>query len=200
MSALVVADRILTSGKYKSVLSLIKGFRNGAVYGAKIRLPHALVITFLFGQGPLVKKLRLILQATYTHSKNLASFVLTYKALLLLLRQVETSQKTYHSFIAAFIGGYVIWGKFNKINEQINLYLLSRILYGLAKLAVDKGYIIKPSGDVFPWFAALVWGTVLWLFEHHRAVLQTSLRSSMTYLYHDSNVWHSLRDFLLYNR
>jgi len=83
---------------------------------------------------------------------------------------------------------------------QINLYLLSRILYGLAKLAVDKGYIIKPSGDVFPWFAALVWGTVLWLFEHHRAVLQTSLRSSMTYLYHDSNVWHSLRDFLLYNR
>ena len=69
----------------------------------------------------LVKKLRLILQATYTHSKNLAGFVLTYKALLLLLQQVESSQKTYHSFIAAFIGGYVIWGKFNKINEQVRL-------------------------------------------------------------------------------
>lgn len=29
-------------------LSVIKGFRNGLVYGAKIRLPHAAVMTFLF--------------------------------------------------------------------------------------------------------------------------------------------------------
>lgn len=33
-------------------LRLIKGFRGGVVYGAKIRLPHALVMSFLFGEGP----------------------------------------------------------------------------------------------------------------------------------------------------
>lgn len=30
------------------ILSVVKGFRNGLVYGAKIRLPHAAVMTFLF--------------------------------------------------------------------------------------------------------------------------------------------------------
>jgi len=83
---------------------------------------------------------------------------------------------------------------------QINLYLLSRIIYGLLKLGVEKGYIPRPRGNPFPWFAAFVWGVVLWLFEHHRDTLQTSLQSSMTYLYHDSSRWTCLRDFLLYNR
>lgn len=36
---------------YRPVLSILKGLRNGAVYGAKIRFPHALVMTFLFRQG-----------------------------------------------------------------------------------------------------------------------------------------------------
>lgn len=32
----------------RDLLAILKGFRNGIVYGAKIRLPHALVMTFLF--------------------------------------------------------------------------------------------------------------------------------------------------------
>ena len=83
---------------------------------------------------------------------------------------------------------------------QINLYLLSRILYGLAKLAVKRGYIPTPKRPVFPWFAAIVWGIVLWLFEYERNTLQPSLRSSMTYLYHDSNKWDSFKNFLIYNK
>ena len=68
------------------------------------------------------------------------------------------------------------------------------------KLGMEKGYIPMPRAEPFPWFAAFVWGIVLWLFEYHQYALQPSLRSSMTYLYHDSNRWTSLRDFLLYNR
>ena len=34
--------------------AVIKGIRNGIVYGAKIRAPHALVMTFLFKDGPCV--------------------------------------------------------------------------------------------------------------------------------------------------
>jgi peroxisomal membrane protein 4 len=37
--------------KNHDLLSVIKGFRNGAVYGAKVRFPHALVMTFLFRDG-----------------------------------------------------------------------------------------------------------------------------------------------------
>jgi peroxisomal membrane protein 4 len=51
---------------------------------------------------------------------------------------------------------------------QIVLYLLSRITVAFAKLAVKEGYISKPNFEVWPWFAAFVWGSVLWLFEFHR--------------------------------
>ena len=51
---------LLASGKYHDLFAILKGFRNGAVYGimttpkkvteigAKIRFPHALVMTLLF--------------------------------------------------------------------------------------------------------------------------------------------------------
>lgn len=51
---------------------------------------------------------------------------------------------------------------------QIVLYLLSRITVAFAKLAVKEGYIRQPNFEVWPWFAAFVWGSVLWLFEFHR--------------------------------
>lgn len=85
-------------------------------------------------------------------------------------------------------------------SPQIIMYLLSRILFGLSRLAVEKGYIPQPRQDPFPLLAALVWGTVLWLFEYHRGTLQPSLQASMTYLYEDSEVWHDLSDFLVYNK
>ena len=85
------------------------------------------------------------------------------------------------------------------------MYLLSRILFGLCRLGSEKGYL--PSSDPaeggrdwFPLFAATMWGTVLYLFEFHPHTLQSSLKSSMTYLYDDSDVWHNIYDFLMYNK
>ncbi|ESO97467.1 hypothetical protein LOTGIDRAFT_159501 [Lottia gigantea] len=199
-AAIQIINKILASGDHHAILSLIKGLRNGIVYGAKVRFPHALVMTFLFKSDSLRNKIIGILQATYTHSKNLGLFVLAYKTLTLLMQFAQNEKYKPQSFVAAFIAGYVIFGRYNKVNEQINLYLLSRILYGLAQLAVKRGYVPKPKGEVFPMFAAIVWGIVLWLFEHEKDTLQPSLASSMTYLYHDSNTWHNLKDFLLYNK
>ena len=83
---------------------------------------------------------------------------------------------------------------------QINMYLLSRIIFGFVRLAVKKDIIKEPKKDPFPFYAAVVWAIVMWQFETFQDVLQPSLQSSMTYLYHDSNVWHNLRDFLIYNK
>uniref|UniRef100_A0A8C1ZVR4 Wu:fe02h09 n=1 Tax=Cyprinus carpio TaxID=7962 RepID=A0A8C1ZVR4_CYPCA len=168
-----------------TALAVVKGFRNGAVYGAKIRAPNALVMTFLFRSGSLREK---IAQATYTHSRNLACFVLTYKGL------------QSHCFLAAYVGGWLVFGENNNINSQINMYLLSRILFALSRLAVEKGFVPQPRKDPFPLFTVLVWGIVLWLFEYHPHTLQPSLQSSMNYLYHDSNTWHDISDFLIYNK
>ena len=40
------------AGELRDVMAILKGFRSGMVYGAKIRLPHALVMTFLFRSEP----------------------------------------------------------------------------------------------------------------------------------------------------
>ena len=58
--------------------------------------------------------------------------------------------------------------------------------------------ITTPSSPASPIFASAVWGIVLWLFEHHPSTLQSSLQSSMKYLYHDSDRWTgSLDDFVM---
>ncbi|XP_059415485.1 peroxisomal membrane protein 4-like [Carassius carassius] len=197
---LYTLNNLLQQHKYKSALAVVKGFRNGAVYGAKIRAPHALVMTFLFRSGSLREKLRAIAQATYTHSRNLACFVFTYKGLQALQQRLQGRPLQTHSFLAACVGGWLVFGENNNINSQINMYLLSRILFALSRLAVEKGFVPQPRKDPFPLFGALVWGIVLWLFEYHPHTLQPSLQSSMNYLYHDSNTWHDISDFLIYNK
>ncbi|KAM5305630.1 peroxisomal membrane protein 4 isoform 2-T4 [Glossophaga mutica] len=48
---LLAVNTLLRKRRYHAALAVLKGFRNGAVYGAKIRAPHALVMTFLFRSG-----------------------------------------------------------------------------------------------------------------------------------------------------
>ncbi|XP_001500990.1 peroxisomal membrane protein 4 [Equus przewalskii] len=197
---LLAVNALLRKRRYHAALAMLKGFRNGVVYGVKIRTPHALVMTFLFRSGSFREKLRAILQATYIHSRNLACFVFAYKGLCALQSCVQGETYQVHSFLAAFVGGWLVFGDNNSINSQINMYLVSRTLFALCRLGVEKGYIPEPKRDPFPLLTAVVWGLVLWLFEYHRHTLQPSLQSSMTYLYQDSNVWHDILDFLVYNK
>ncbi|KAM7090568.1 peroxisomal membrane protein 4 isoform 1-T1 [Ciconia maguari] len=155
------ANALLQQRRYRAALAVLKGFRNGAVYGAKIRAPHALVMTFLFKSGSLREKLKSIAKATYIHSRNLAYFVFTYKGLMALQSQLQGKKIPFHSFFAACIGGWLVFGENNPINSQIIMYLLSRILFGLSRLAVEKGYVPQPKQDPFPLVAALEPAAVL---------------------------------------
>ncbi|KAJ3186053.1 Peroxisomal membrane protein 4 [Gaertneriomyces sp. JEL0708] len=192
-------NALLASGQYHDILSIIKGFRNGAVYGAKIRFPHALVMTFLFRSGSLQDKVRFIYKATYQHSRNLAFFVTIYKTLMAVQRNVKGKEHNLDAFFAGIVGGYIVFGKNNNVNNQIVLYLFSRIMVGLAKLAVKNNIIPEPQ-NTFPVFAAVVWGIVMWLFRHNPETLQSSLQASMTYLYNDSEKFNTFKNFLWHNR
>lgn len=44
-------ERILADPRYHDYLAILKGARNGMVYGAKVRFPHALIMAILFGRG-----------------------------------------------------------------------------------------------------------------------------------------------------
>jgi peroxisomal membrane protein 4 len=47
---------ILDDPRYHDYLAILKGARNGFVYGAKVRFPHALIMAILFGRGEYVSK------------------------------------------------------------------------------------------------------------------------------------------------
>jgi peroxisomal membrane protein 4 len=60
-----------------------------------------------------------ILKLTYQHSRNLAFFVTIYKSLLLVQRKVKGFEHQSDSFIAGIIGGYIIFGTDNAVNQQV---------------------------------------------------------------------------------
>ena len=118
-------------------------------------------------------------------------------------------ERTQHAVIAGSLGGYIIWGKYSSINYQIVLYLTSRILVALLTLAREKkispfhwklntgsGYSggkgINPKNqygleNAYPIGAAVVWGTVMALFEAYPDVLHPSLKRSMDEVYRYAN-------------
>lgn len=215
---------------WDEVAAIISGLIGGGRYGLKIRIPHALVMTFLFGNNLSFKnKLKVIARLAAEHSINLASFASLYKLILaslkVLSRLVTVDQsrvgdmhsgilrrlfkfilngpsfssskikipagvpeRPYHAFLAGAVGGYIIWGRYSSVNYQLILYLASRILVGCFQLAREKG--IRPFSwkrlsftNSYPYGAALIWGTVMMLFEEYPNVLHPSLRRSMDEIY-----------------
>jgi len=170
------------------LLSIIRGFRNGAIYGAKIRAPHALIMTFLFREGSFYEKLNDIMTATFQHSRNLACYVAIYKAVVCFLRHLRNKESGINTLVGGAVGGFFIFGTDNPVNSQINMYILSRVILASIRTFVNFGWV--PS---FNWayglYASVCWALVMYLFHYQPGTLQKSLISSMTYLYLDSNIW-----------
>ncbi|KAL7274968.1 hypothetical protein RUND412_002099 [Rhizina undulata] len=196
---------ILLKPSLHDLLAILKGFRNGLVYGAKVRFPHALVMVFLFRSGTIREKLKAVLKATRTHAKNLATFVTIYKTLMYGQRVFRGKESAGDSFFAGLVGGWAVFGRdgTNNVNQQIVIYVFARVVLALAKLSVEQKIIPDPENrtrnNAWPVFAALSWGAVMFLFRWHPESIQPSLRSSMQYLYVNSDRWTSWRNFLLYN-
>ncbi|KAH8164813.1 hypothetical protein CIB48_g3434 [Xylaria polymorpha] len=206
----VAVERVILDPAHHDLLAVLKGARNGAVYGAKVRFPHALVMVFLFRSGTFREKVDLVFRATRTHARNLAKFATIYKFMCYALKRFgPTPGKE---------GGYFVFGgrsrrsgKISSVNQQIVIYVFARVVLALARLAVKPGGrglpVIsrdRPSALIhyysWPVFAAVSWGLVMHIFRHHPDDLQPSLRSSMSYIYLQSNEWDGLRNFIWHNK
>ncbi|KAF1944059.1 peroxisomal membrane protein 4 [Clathrospora elynae] len=219
-------ERIVLNPKYHDVLTLVKGVRNGIVYGSKVRFPHALVMIFLFRSGSLRSKTTLVYKATRQHARNLGLFALVYKSCMLLLRHTSPTGKERHydAFLAGLLGGYTVFGRtiHNSVSQQIVIYVAARVCLALAKLAVQPrhvgsghgveggagGWELIADGELrrslirngWPVFASLSWAMVMYIFRWHPESVQSSLRSSMSYIYVQSDEWDSLRTLLWHNK
>jgi len=211
--SLAFLHQIITNPIYHDVLAILKGARNGFVYGVKIRFPHALVMSILFGRGNWNARARAIYRSTKQHAFNLAKFVSIYKTLLLLQKKLNNGkERNIDTFVAGLIGGYIVFGDRNAVNEQIVLYVISRVLasflprmnepYRLSTGTSSSASVVKPippDSRYFTVFAALSWGAVMYLFRHRGETIQPGMFHSMVYLYRDSEVWADLRTLLWHN-
>ncbi|KAL7693200.1 putative peroxisomal membrane protein [Plasmopara halstedii] len=189
----------------ETLVAILRGIRNGSLYGTKVRAPHAMVMIFLFHNGSFRKKIRDIVHLTFEHSKNLALFVGAYKSVLAALRvhqeyvigqRVVTSVGKpgahWHAAVAGGIGGYLVWGRYSGVNFQIIMYLMSRVLISSARALASKGY--HPFAQhrfmqVYPVLAIVIWATVMWLYENEPESLHPSLLKSMQFIYDHSCRW-----------
>ena len=181
---------ILLDPSNQPILSIIKGARNGLVYGAKIRFPHALVMVSLFGAGTTRQRWKKIITATRQHATRLALYVTIYKSVLLVLRDLfrNGKQSSIDPFVAGMLSGWYMFGERTPVNEQIVLYCVSRCLAALLpRERVPKDY---PPNKVLPIdntahqiFAAVTWGSVMWLFVNERRRLNGGLVNSMDCTY-----------------
>ncbi|GAA6000998.1 mitochondrial 37S ribosomal protein mS29 RSM23 [Rhodotorula paludigena] len=216
-------DRFVANPAHHDVLAILKGARNGLVYGARVRAPHALVMTLVFHSGSLRQRLMYVYRATKQHSLNLARFVAIYKTALLLQKTLAGGkERKFDTFFAGLVGGWFVFGERNAVNEQIVLYVVSRVISSFLPRATaapapsaaraatpstapdgfphPPGFPYPksrpPHPKVFELYAALAWGAVMYLFREKRDRLHGGMVSSMQYLYLDSEVWNSVKTLL----
>ncbi|EKM83436.1 hypothetical protein AGABI1DRAFT_110100 [Agaricus bisporus var. burnettii JB137-S8] len=207
-----IAD-IISNPSYHDYLAILKGARNGFVYGVKVRFPHALVMSILFGRGSWQDRAKVIFRATKQHAFNLAKFVSLYKICLLVQKKANNGKpRNSDTFIAGLLSGYLVFGERNAVNEQIVLYVVSRVVASFvprstssyktspqSPLASSVVKPIPPNSRAFSLFAALAWGSVMWLFQNRGETIQPGMFHSMIYLYRDSETWKDLRTLLWHN-
>lgn len=135
-----------------------------------------------------------------------------YKTIKLVLKLVDGGvEKNHHSFLAGCIGGYAVFRHDNPVNNQIVMYLFSRVTIAIVKLLYQETVKKSQSIELSPYVksmaehgfeieATIVWGLVMWLFTYRRSLLQSSLQASMQYLYNDSDHWDSIWTLLVHNK
>jgi len=101
-------------------------------------------------------------------------------------------ERIHHAFLAGAVGGYFVWGRYNSLNQQIIFYLTSRVLLGVWKRLIQLMHTFDtengPVGTTnenwtFSVVAALVWATVMALWEESPDVLHPSLKKGMDEIY-----------------
>jgi len=213
MSVAETLQAIISNPAFHDYLAVLKGARNGLVYGVKVRFPHALIMAILFGRGDWKSRLGVIYRATRQHATNLAKFVSLYKTFLLIQKKANGGkERSADTFIAGLLGGYLVFSDRTAVNEQIVLYVVSRVVasfiprssspYSTSSVSPPSspsGKPLPPDSRYFSLFAALSWGAVMWLFKNRSQTIQPGMFSSMTYLYRDSETWKDLRTLLWHN-
>lgn len=208
-----VIDEIIRSGKYALLFSLIKAFRDGLVYGTKVRAPHATVLELVWGSGPPRNIPGKVLRITATHAFGLGFASVIFTLVTRLLRTLQevakgtadspslTVQRTYsstwwHHSLAGFLIGYLAWGNIsNKVHQQMLIYVVSRLMVALLNLYSHRvGYHATPHH--YRLFSGAMWAMLMTILFMSPGSLQVNMRKSLEYVFLESNRFSSIRELI----
>ncbi|KEG12695.1 peroxisomal membrane protein 4 [Trypanosoma grayi] len=191
-------NEMIRSGNYKALLNAVKGFRNGFVYGARIRAPHALVLNLVWSNAPYRVMARRIYEATKRHSLSLGATGCVISLVRSLLSWLQGGPQVWHSALAGFLVGVLFWGESNPVTVQMSMYILSRILSAMLFILAGK-YGWKLPAGAFRVYSGVLWMIVMPLFFYYGDAMQVSMRNSMKYIYQDNEKYTSWYDLLCVN-
>lgn len=170
------------------LISAIKAFRNGAVYGGSLRFFHSLAFGALFKYSSFKnfkEFVHYVSNQTYQHALYLGLFSFLYKLFFCFLSRLAKKKSKYFAFIAGSLAGFLVFGEKTNVKYHIILFLLARNLMGISEALFKKMKMQKMK--LFPYLSALCCGVTLFLFEDDKSVLNPSLTKGLFYLIKDSD-------------
>jgi peroxisomal membrane protein 4 len=130
---------VVLNENYKILLDALGAFRNGIVYGTKVRAPHSFVVYALWSSSSWATVFRKIVTLTTQHALNLAFAASMFKIGLAILKKLTPNKQQlgWHYALMGAVGGCTVWGDNNPVNVQVNMYMMSRVMSGLLFLWIE---------------------------------------------------------------
>uniref|UniRef100_A0A7S3CVW3 Uncharacterized protein n=1 Tax=Strombidium rassoulzadegani TaxID=1082188 RepID=A0A7S3CVW3_9SPIT len=140
-----------------------------------------------YGSGPIAQRLRVALKTSLSHGKILSIFVFFYKSVQCLLANVSQKARAVHSLVAGMVGAFFLlyFDTDRNINYQICYYLVARVGEGLTNLLIKKGLL--PDTEYMVRTLIFFQSVCMLFMVLDKTVLNKSMASTMTFLYHTSD-------------
>eukprot|EP00744_Colponema_vietnamica_P013073 GILI01018342.1.p2 GENE.GILI01018342.1~~GILI01018342.1.p2 ORF type:complete len:150 (+),score=40.94 GILI01018342.1:834-1283(+) len=137
-----------------------------------------------------------IFHAVKTHATKLAYFAIVYKIILGLLRKyTPAGNAEWPTLLVGALCGALFFGEDEPIVNQVNTYCLTRITSGFLFIFLEKKGITI-SNKVIKIYAAIIWAIMMWMSTYHGHQMQKTVKTSMDYIYRESDVHPDLTSLL----
>lgn len=134
-------NNLIASHSCDVFFSAVKAFRNGVVYGTRVRAPHALVLNMIWSKDPYSTFPRKIYNVTKEHALGLGSSGVLYVLVRQFLARCVSDGRfeTWHATVAGFLIGALCWGNpSSMVHLQMMMYIVSRLVVALYHLYIEK--------------------------------------------------------------
>lgn len=192
-------NQMIASGDFDVFFTALKGFRNGVVYGTRVRAPHALVLNLVWSKSPYSSMPAKIYNVTKTHALGLGYSAVTFALVRGLLRYLQGTTRVWHNALAGFLIGSLFWGDPNNgVHIQMMMYMLARVVCALYQLFASKCAIAVPPVAYRVYMGCLWCLTILFLM-YSPDKLQASMTQSLEYIFKDSGKFNNWYDLFVVN-